>query len=76
MKATLTFDLPEETNEFKLAVRGGEYWGVLWDLTASLRRKVNKGEHDYKSAGEALGAVWDEIWRLLDDHGCPIDDIQ
>ena len=75
MKVTLTFDLPEETDNFNLAIRGRDYWNVLWDLTLFLRRKVHKGEHDYKTADEALGAVWDEIWKLSGDYGCPIDDI-
>lgn len=59
-----------------MACRGSDYWDVLWDLTEGfLRRKVCKAEHDYKTADEALVAVWDEIWRLLEEHGCPIDDI-
>ena len=76
MKATLKFNFPEDLNDFKMACRSSDYWRVLWDLTETfLRRKVSKGEHDYKTADEALEAVWDEIWRLLEDHGCPIDDI-
>ena len=76
MKAILEFNLPEEADGFKMAQRGFAYWNMLWELTEQfLRRKVHKGEHEYKTADEALGAVWDEIWRLLDEHGCPIDDI-
>ncbi len=39
-KATLEFNLPEETSEFTLATRGGELHGILWELDQKLRSIV------------------------------------
>jgi hypothetical protein len=36
-KATLTFNLPEETDEHKLALRGGDYFCVIMDCKNAIR---------------------------------------
>lgn len=37
-KATLTFDLDEERNEFETATNGWKYKSVLWDINETLKR--------------------------------------
>lgn len=63
MKATLKFNLPEEQEDLDLARHGKDLWCMMFELTQFLRRKVNKGEHDYKTADEALVAIWKHIWE-------------
>jgi len=76
MKANLTFELPKEANKFKLAIRGPDYYNVLKSLTEDfLRHKVHRGGHEFKTARRALIAVRNEIWRLIEEHNCPIDDV-
>lgn len=42
---------------------------VLYEFVECfLKRKVNKSEHNYGTADEALIACWEEIWRLIDEH--------
>ena len=61
-------------NERYLAEHGSDFWQVLWDFTEHfLRRKVSKGEHNYKTAQEALQAVNDKIYALLDERGVSLE---
>lgn len=62
--AVLVFKLPEDKEEFDTATKGMVMWCILWDFVEHfLKRKVLKGEHDYKTADEALKAVWDYIYE-------------
>ena len=74
MIAKLEFTIPEEADEFKMATRGFDYWNVLWDLSQWLRGKLKYG-HEYKTADEAIEEMQTELYQLIDDQGCPIDDI-
>jgi len=38
MKATLQFDLPEENDEFTLAIKGKKYWNAIYDFEDVLRK--------------------------------------
>lgn len=38
MKVTLTFELPKEENEHKLALRGPGFFSLLWDLQMAMRQ--------------------------------------
>jgi len=75
MQVIIKFNLPEETNELKLALRGNDYWSVLWDLSQLLRDKLKYG-HDHKTADEAIEAIQRELFGLIEDSGCPLDDIE
>lgn len=53
-KATLTFNLPEETDEFKDAQDGSALRGVLQEMSNKLRSLVKHGsEEDAKWAEKA-----------------------
>ena len=39
MKATLTFNLPEDNQEFKLATKASDWWNVCWQMDQWLRKK-------------------------------------
>ena len=45
MKATLSFTLPEEQEEFKIACDAGKLHGVLWDTGQEVFRPARK--HGY-----------------------------
>jgi len=55
------------------AQHGRQMLSVLWDLQNWMRRKVNKGEHSFKTADEALEATWDEFHALLADNDVNLD---
>lgn len=55
MKGILTFNLPQENEEFELAQQGWQYKGVINDLDRWLRNKIKHGdlsEADYQSLTE------------------------
>lgn len=45
MKGTLTFNLPEEREEFELAVNAGKYSSLLWEVEQEVFRPARK--HGY-----------------------------
>jgi len=65
MKATLKFDLPEDSDYFKMATRGADYFCSLWDLKQLLRQKRKYGmeEDDFEQQFEDLidNAILDDI---------------
>jgi len=69
MEAVLRFPLPECQAEFEDAVNGSKWQGVMWDLLeGNLRRKLHKGEHNFKTPDEALEFVWDLAWALMNEE--------
>lgn len=54
--ATLTFNLPEETEEFKYATNGQEYYFQIKDIDEICRGWIKYG-HKLKSIEEALEKV-------------------
>lgn len=44
MKAILEFNLPEDSNEFKLSQKGSEYYCALWDIAGYIRSKTKYSE--------------------------------
>lgn len=49
MKATLSFNLPEERDEFETAVNAGKYKGALWEISQRVFRPARK--HGYGDSG-------------------------
>ncbi len=59
MKATLTFKLPEEKNDFDLANNGKDYLSSLWDLDEYLR-----GCHKHKNFPKDVKTPEDMAWHI------------
>lgn len=66
-KATLTFDLPEEQEEFRLAQNGCKYYNVLWDIDIWLRSEI-----EYKDRVE-FQEVRDKLYKTMQDEGVSLD---
>ena len=47
MKATLSFNLPEERDEFETAVNAGKYKAALWEISQRVFRPARK--HGYSN---------------------------
>lgn len=56
-KATLTFDLPEEQNEFDLATSGGAYAHLIWSLENEIFRPARKHGYMEGPVAELLAAL-------------------
>ena len=49
-KVTITFNLPEETSEYKIASKAGDMHSVIWEFTQFLRGKVKHGTDEDKGS--------------------------
>lgn len=59
-KVKFEFDLPEETNDLKLAQRGKDYFCVIFEALQEIRTCLKHG-HNFKTPEEAL----EEIRNIL-----------
>jgi len=72
-KATITFNLPEEQQDFNDAVHASDYKCILWDLDQHLRSEVKYNEKIDDKTQLAYEAVRDKIQGLLNSYGVSID---
>ena len=61
-KAIIEFDLPEEADDFELAVKGRDFMLTLWDLDQWLRNELKHGN----LSGEKYES-YDKIRTMLHD---------
>ena len=72
-KATLTFDLPEEGNEFETAIKGAKYIGTLQEFDNFLRGKIKYAPEDMpEEAYKAFEECRDKLHELANDDGFSI----
>ena len=74
MKATLTFNLPEEQSEFNFANKGSDWWSVCWEMDQWLRGNTKHApdsmpEDEYK----AYERCRDQLRELIDSQGLNLD---
>jgi hypothetical protein len=72
MKATLTFNLPEEEHEYFNAVQGAKMRSILWDLDQWLRSKL-KYEELSDGQYDAFKETRDHIRRLLIEENIDLE---
>lgn len=70
MKATLTFDLPEDKQEHNMAVNAGNYYCALWDIKEDLIRKYYKYgiPEELKNADVFLEKFREEFFQILEHY--------
>lgn len=54
---TLKFSIPEEENEFRMAMDGGRWFNVVTDLDEWLRQKVKYADTDTVTVAEVRGKL-------------------
>jgi len=66
MKATLTFDLPDDKKQFEVATHAMEWYLVAWDLDEKLREicKYGRGGSDSEEA-ETVSEI---LYDILDGY--------
>jgi hypothetical protein len=67
MKATLTFNLPEEQAEHYCAIKGQDMLNVLWELKAELRSMLKYGDLP-DAQYEIVEKIQDFLIGSLNDH--------
>lgn len=67
MKATLTFDLPEENEEHLMAINGWKYRLALSNLNEFLRAKIKYGDFS-EEIHDVYQQVRDQLHEQLNDN--------
>lgn len=75
MEATLTFRLPEEESEHRLAVNGAAWCLVSWEMDQWLRDQLKYGGRGLKTADEALQKAREQLLELIESRGISLEDI-
>jgi hypothetical protein len=68
MKATLTFNLPEEQSEFNDAVKGTDYLYALNKIREYLRSELKYNENLTETERKTLEKVREEFNGILTDN--------
>jgi len=73
-KVTIEYNLPEEQSEFEEVNNAGKYYSVLWDLNQFLRNKTKYADDSVtKEALDAMYMVYDEFWKIMNEHKLDLD---
>lgn len=64
MKATLTFDLPDEKEEFDLATNAGRYRSALWEVSQAVFRPARKHGYSHRDINQLLEC----LDKLVTEH--------
>lgn len=75
MKAKLEFNLPEDGDDFILAVKGSNWRHVCWELDQSLRKKVKYDDTISDDKREAYEGVRDELRQFMFDNSVDFDEV-
>ena len=71
MKATITFNLPEEEHEYRNAVEGAKMRSILWDVDQWLRAKLKYEE--LSDGNVAFKETRDHLRRLLIEENVDLE---
>lgn len=71
-KVNIEYNLPDEQNEYEVAMQATKVQSFLWDFSQQLR-SWRKYHHDFKDANDALDQIREEFYRLLSEHNVNID---
>jgi len=67
MKAILEFNLPEDREDFKMALNANKYHIIVENLYNDVFRPVMKYNEDRKQV-EAFEMVWDKVNTYIQEH--------
>jgi hypothetical protein len=77
MKATLTFTLPEESEEFEIAVSAGRAYSALHSIANQVFRPARKHGYseeeldklnDNDDVNRAIELLEEKFWQILNEH--------
>ena len=68
-KVTITFQVPEEQDEYTTCINANKYYGALWDIYTLLRNRRKYCTEVTEQETEMLEWMWEEFYKILDTHG-------
>jgi hypothetical protein len=69
MKATLTFNLPEDNEEFNRAIKAADYYVCLFDLFQYLKREIKYNEQLSDIERSTFETIKEEFNGILTENG-------
>jgi hypothetical protein len=77
MKAKLEFNLPDDQQDFTLAVNAMNFWHVLWEMDQFLRSKTKYAPDDLpEDKYDAYQEVRDKLFELMSENNITFDMVQ
>ena len=74
MKAVLEFNLPDDQQDFDLAVNASKFWSVLYELDQDLRSKTKYAPDDLpEDKYDAYQEVRDILYELMRENNISLD---
>lgn len=74
MKAILEFNLPDDQQDFDLAVNAMKFWHVLYELDQDLRSKTKYASDDLpQDKYDAYQEVRDMLYELMSNNNVSLD---
>ena len=74
MKATLEFNLPEDSHEFDMATQGAAMHSVLWDMDQWLRSQTKYAPDDMsEDTHKAFELCREQLHELMFENGIKFD---
>ena len=74
MKAKLEFNLPEDQQDFDLAINGMKFWSVLYDSDQSLRTKTKYAPDSLpQDKYDAYQEIREELRELMLNNNISFD---
>ena len=74
MKATITFNLPDEAQEFRTAIDGWKWKSALNELSEELRSRVKFDNNMSEEHREAYQQVREKIVVILNENNLRLDE--
>lgn len=74
MKATLSFNLPEERDEFETAVNAGKYRSALFEIAQRVFRPARKHGYPDAKVQNLLNKADETTVAIMDDGNCKLYD--
>ena len=72
MKAKLTFNLPDDQDEFDNAINGFKAHSALWQISQNIRAIWKHGDLN-ESQYEIVNRIRDEFYEVIHEHGIKLD---
>jgi hypothetical protein len=73
MEATLKFNLPDEREDFEIAVKAGAMYAVLWDIKQLFRDELKYNGNLTEKERELTESYQSKFFDLLHDNGIFLD---
>lgn len=68
MRVNMSFDLPDDFDEYEMYYHARDYYCAIWDMYTELRQEWKHGEHEFVR----VDRVWDRFHEILSDNGVDI----